>query len=158
VDSKTKVVILSFNHEGITSKCVQSALNFFKSNDIILVHNGSRENSVKILKEEFPNITHLEFRDNKGFSGGANRGINFAFQKTDCQQMLFLSNDTQLTKFTQPTIISEKFLGAPIVELRETGTTHSFGAQVSLKSGRLEHLTLTSETPQQGFYVPGSTF
>src|SRR5258708_3035539 len=96
--SKITVVILSYNHPGITKQCIESALSSFGPREIILVHNGSRRENVEILKVAFPEIRHLEFLDNRGFSGGANRGINFAFKDSEINYILFLSNDTKLSR------------------------------------------------------------
>lgn len=154
--NKTSVVILSYNHPGITKACIESALQFFKPEEIILVHNGSLQKNVIALQENFPQIKHLEFSDNKGFSGGANRGINFAIQN-GVENVLFLSNDTKLTKWNFKTPPEKKFLIAPKVELRETGRTASLGGNVCLKKGKLNHLE-ENEKPTGRFFVPGAAF
>lgn len=159
VDPKTKiaVVILSYNHPGITKQCVESALNFFEPLKLFLVHNGSRQENTDSLKVLFPKIKHLEFSDNKGFSGGANRGINFAFENSETENILFLSNDIKITRWNFISPKSTNFLMAPRIELRDTGRVASLGGSVSLWRGKLSHLTEAKEELGD-FYVPGAAF
>jgi len=156
IEGKTQVVILSYNHPGITKQCIESAFKFFKPTEIILVHNGSRSENVEVLEKEFPEIKHLIFSDNLGYSGGANRGINFAIQR-NAENILFLSNDTKITQWDFKIPTTKKFLMAPKVELRDTGRTHSLGGKVCLTRGVLSHLE-DGDQGQSQFYVPGSAF
>jgi GT2 family glycosyltransferase len=155
-NSKISVVILSYNHPGITKQCVESALSFFENEQIFLVHNGSRLENVSSLKASFPEIHHLDFEDNRGFSGGANRGINFAFENSKMENVLFLSNDTKMSRwdFIPP---EAPFLIAPKVELRDTGRVASLGGNVCLWRGILNHLQ-ENEKSKSNFYVPGAAF
>jgi GT2 family glycosyltransferase len=177
-------VILSYNHEGLTSKCVRSVLVHFKSHGpVYVVHNGTRTEARKKIEEEFPAETFPQLRHvilpvNLQFSGGANAGLEEAFND-GADSVLFLSNDTQLTRFDLEALENHihgnpAFLLAPQIEKRDTGMLDSFGAAVDLSSGKLEHLKdidaprkfFGRDTAVQGlrgaraarFYVPGAAF
>jgi len=160
-------VILSYNHSEITTRCLHSVLNHTeKFKTIYLVHNGSQEKNVRDLQTLFPGVRHVLLSRNKGFSGGANAGLDLAFTN-GARQVLFTTNDTELQKFElnlssqlQNTVL------CPRIEKRKTGVVDSFGGHVDLWSGRLDHLkNPMSDTVDRTFimrsrrfYVPGTAF
>jgi GT2 family glycosyltransferase len=150
-----KVVVLSFNHAGITKDCLLSVLNLFNPVDVFLVHNGSKATSIDELKLAFPQIHHLILEKNLGFSGGANFGFKNVFD-LGADRVLFLSNDTKLKKFSKQ---NQGDLIALDIELRSTKRRHSFGGMVNFSKGLLSHITTLEDHSQDPhFYVPGSAF
>lgn len=75
------VVIPMYNSEKTVERCLQSVINQTYSNiEIILVDNGSTDNTVNIAKKyslECDRI-HLLYEKNKGVSNARNRGIEQA--------------------------------------------------------------------------------
>jgi GT2 family glycosyltransferase len=68
-------------------KCDYPCLN------IIVVDNGSTNDSVKRIKAAHPDITLLENSENLGFAGGNNVGIRYALAQND-DFLWLLNNDT----------------------------------------------------------------
>src|SRR5438874_338596 len=102
-------VILSFNHPELTTRCVTSVLEHFGSSEpVYLVHNGSEKASLEILRQHFPQVHHIELSENRGFSGGANRGLGAAF-RDGAQTVIFLTNDTTLEKIPNRGMLTETF-------------------------------------------------
>lgn len=58
--------------------------------DIILVDNGSSDESVAFVQEHFPEVRIHRFRENVGFCGGVNAGIRMA----ETPYVILLNNDT----------------------------------------------------------------
>jgi len=50
---------------------------------------------LNLLKAEFPTLTYIESKINKGFSGGCNIGIKYALEKKT-EYVLLLNNDTEV--------------------------------------------------------------
>lgn len=151
-----QIVILSYNHPEITARCVLSARSFYRSEDILLVHNGSEKVFCQELRERFPDIEHLELKKNKGFSGGANAGLIRGFQKSDW--VLFLTNDTQIKvpTYSPPAIPG---LYAPRIWRRQTDKMDSWGGYFKPFIGKLWHATLFKRKVSRSFfYVPGTAF
>jgi len=71
----------------------------YRALDILLVDNGSTDDSFKHLKESFPEIEFLQTGDNLGYAGGNNRGIKRALAH-DPKYILILNNDTVLDSET----------------------------------------------------------
>jgi len=150
----TCIGILSFNHPEITKRAVHSALKF--SYPVILLHNGSQKKFVDSLIQEFPNITHLVFEDNKGYSGGVNRLLEAAFK--NFERILFLTNDTECLKIEKWP--SEKGFYAPKILFRKIDRIDSLGGGFSPIKGKLRHIKNPEEKllKNEYFYVPGTAF
>lgn len=156
--------ILSFNHPQLTAKCVRSVLENVAPQNIILTHNGSREENIKTLMEEFPKIDHLVLNENRGYSGGANATLQYAFQKS--RWLLFLTNDCQL--LNSPAIPHSPGLHAPLIYRRRAGKVDSLGGLFHPLRGRLEHIREIERAQKylnfkkrrwfRQFYVPGTAF
>jgi GT2 family glycosyltransferase len=91
-----KVVIVNYGRAKDTIECIQSVLlNGLNANQIILVDNGSTDDSVKEISHEFPDIDLHLLTQNLGFAGGYNYGIEIAMN-SDAERILLLNNDTVL--------------------------------------------------------------
>ena len=151
-------VILSYNHPEITRKCVQSLLDKgVSASSILLFHNGSEKKWLDLLKVEFPKIFHAQNGKNCGFSGGANSALQRAFQNWDW--VYFMTNDTQLLKFSAPLDLVPGFYAPPVWH-RKGQNLDSWGGFLDLQRGRLRHAHVADETPRshEFFYVPGTAF
>lgn len=99
-----KVTIILVNYNGYldTIECIKSLNQLkYRSYNVIIVDNGSTNDSYSILKEYISNNGNDSFRvvkssDNLGFSGGNNIAIEIA-QKENADYVLLLNNDTIVT-------------------------------------------------------------
>lgn len=88
------VILVNYNGYKDTIECVNSLRKINYSNfKIIIVDNGSNDDSLEILKQNLNDCIILECKENRGFSGGNNIGINYAL-KHDAEYILMLNNDT----------------------------------------------------------------
>lgn len=88
------VVVLNWNSPQMTCECLHSLLATtgacFR---IIVVDNGSQDNSVGILREFFPKVEVIANTRNLGFAGGCNVGIRHAMT-AGAEYILLVNNDT----------------------------------------------------------------
>lgn len=159
------VVILSYNHPEITERCVRSVDEFCQKNsksadaihvNKILVHNGSDQKNTDSLKRRFNDWRHLVILENKGFSGGANVGLNAGFEGSDW--VMFLTNDCELESLSIPN--RPGFFAVPI-RLRKTAKFDSLGGIFNPSRAKLRHCWSLAEvkpSPGEFFYVPGTAF
>jgi len=116
---KLSVVILNWNGKNDTLACLTSleqteAPPF----DMIVVDNGSTDDSVVEIAKRFPQITLLETGQNLGYAGGNNVGIEHALkQGTDL--ILLLNNDT---------IVDRHFIAALLKSAQEAPNLGIIGA------------------------------
>lgn len=87
-------VVLTWNDTEMTTKCIDSVFKSdYENLQIVLVDNGSEPPGCPIVKKIFPNITTVQLDENKGFTGGCNRGIEKALEM-DAEYVFLLNNDT----------------------------------------------------------------
>jgi N-acetylglucosaminyl-diphospho-decaprenol L-rhamnosyltransferase len=76
------VIIVSYNTRTYTIKAMQSALNStgFKPGEIevIMVDNNSPDDSVDYTRKHLPEVKIVANKENRGFGGGNNQGVNEA--------------------------------------------------------------------------------
>lgn len=83
----TSVLIVVLNWNGIkdSEKCLPSLLEqTYKDFEILVVDNGSTDNSLKRLRgleEKHDKVTVIDNGYNRGFAGGVNTGITYAIDK-----------------------------------------------------------------------------
>jgi GT2 family glycosyltransferase len=97
-DPKISIVILNWNGKKDTIECLSSLENLNYSNyDIVVVDNGSTDDSIEVIKSNFPNIILIENKKNLGFAEGNNVGVDFAL-KNGADYLFLLNNDTIVDK------------------------------------------------------------
>ena len=103
---KVAVVIPNWNGSDMIAMCLKSLEAQTRAVELVVVDNGSSDDSVKIIKEKFPTVTLLEFNDNAGFAGGVNRGIRYAIEKNFTYIALF-NNDSVADKNWLENLVKE---------------------------------------------------
>jgi GT2 family glycosyltransferase len=92
------IIILNWNTYQYTHNCIISLnYNNFKNFKIIVVDNGSKDNSLDLLKNDFENIKFIKNKINLGFSGGNNIGIRYALSQK-FKYIMLLNNDVEVEK------------------------------------------------------------
>lgn len=88
------VVIVSWNVKDLLIKCLQSVYMLTKELDfeVFVVDNNSKDNTVSMVKDEFPQVNLIANQENLGF-GKAN---NIALKKSRGRYVLLLNPDTEL--------------------------------------------------------------
>jgi GT2 family glycosyltransferase len=88
------IILLNWNGWQDTIECVESCRTLSYPNyRILLVDNGSTDDSEAILRERFPDIEFIQTGANLGFAGGNNVGIRHALAQ-GADYVWLLNNDT----------------------------------------------------------------
>ncbi len=108
---KVAVVVLNWNGAKDTEKCVASLLKQgYKNFHIIIVDNGSSDNSIQILnklaKANPDKISVLKNSRNLGFAGGVNVGIRYALENK-YGSVALLNNDAVAEKSWLSSLVQE---------------------------------------------------
>jgi GT2 family glycosyltransferase len=86
------IIIVSWNVKKDLNRCLESIYQNQPSNifEVIVVDNASSDETVEMLKNEFPHVTIIENSDNRGFAAANNQGI----QITKGKYIFLLNPDT----------------------------------------------------------------
>lgn len=88
------IILVNWNRSKDTLKCIQSIKNSTYPNyNIIVVDNGSCNDSLFELRKNKSDFILLEVGDNLGFTGGNNLGIRYALAH-GADYIFILNNDT----------------------------------------------------------------
>lgn len=88
--NKTTVIIPNYNGMRFLSDCLNALREQVHSFEIIIVDNGSKDESVSYIMEHFPEVNIIELPDNTGFCHAVNVGIKTAVTP----YIILLNNDT----------------------------------------------------------------
>ena len=85
------IIIPHFNGETILTDCLTSlSMTEYSPFEIILVDNGSTDQSVNLVKKKFPAVRVIQNKSNLGYAGGCNAGL----QASTAKYAVLLNNDT----------------------------------------------------------------
>lgn len=108
---KTLVVVVTFNGQNWISKCLDSIRNSSKSVDVIIIDNYSTDDTVKIVRIDYPEMLLVELKKNNGFGKANNIGIKKAIEE-GYDAVFLLNQDAWLEKDTI-SILSQTLLKNP---------------------------------------------
>src|ERR1051325_3079625 len=96
------IVTVNYNQTAVSRDLLLSLRKISYPNvEIIVIDNGSADDSISVLGKEFPEIQLIKTNQNLGFAGGNNVGIRVS--KGD--YLLLLNNDVEVTPgFLEPLV------------------------------------------------------
>jgi hypothetical protein len=89
---RAAVVVPNWNGAQFLGECLTSLQNQSQSAELIVVDGGSRDGSVELVRQRYPDVTLLSLPTNLGFAGAVNRGIEHAI-RDDAEYVALLNND-----------------------------------------------------------------
>ncbi|MCB1066596.1 MAG: glycosyltransferase family 2 protein [Simkania sp.] len=93
INDEPYIIILNWNGKQDTLDCLESLTHVKAPHQIIVVDNGSTDDSVQAISTAFPLILLIETGENLGYAEGNNVGIREAL-KLGATHLLILNNDT----------------------------------------------------------------
>ena len=89
-----EISIITINYNGIKDTCelIESLPLEDDSLEVIVVDNASKEDEATIIEQRYPQVKVIRSKENLGFAGGNNLGIQVARGK----YFFFINNDTLL--------------------------------------------------------------
>ena len=114
-------VILNWNNAPDTLACLESVSELrYPNYSVLVVDNGSTDDSVAQISQQFPGIEVLETGVNLGYAGGNNVGIRHALQQGP-DYICVLNNDT---------IVASSFLQALVDEAENSADVGMVGPKM----------------------------
>ncbi len=88
------IIILNWNGGEETLACLASLRAATYPAHVLVVDNGSQDDSLAQIAAGFPEVAVLPLGSNHGFSAGVNRGIELALAR-GAEYVLLLNNDSR---------------------------------------------------------------
>ena len=147
--------VLNWNGRDLTLDCLSSLEKITYPNvKVYVIDNGSSDNSVTEIRNQFPDYEIIGLPENYGFARGNNAGFELVKQKAD--YTIFLNNDT---------IVDPNFV-EPLINAMESNSTVKQstpkifyadnldyiwfgGGKVSLWAGWIRHLGIRQKDSMQ---------
>jgi hypothetical protein len=102
-EPQVSVIILNWNGRDLLRRYLPSVIAHSPAPvaEVIVADNGSTDDSLAVLRDEFPTVRCLPFADNLGFAGGYNK----ALQEVHTPYTVLLNSDVAVTEgWLQPLI------------------------------------------------------
>lgn len=90
--TKIAIVIPNWNGAEFLRDCLTSLQRQTQKALIVVVDNGSKDESVEIIQKNFPDVILLKNPKNLGFAGGVNTGIRYALEN-EADMVALFNND-----------------------------------------------------------------
>jgi GT2 family glycosyltransferase len=148
---KVSIIILNWNGLEDTSECLRSVLDLdYDNREVIVLDNGSKDDSVKSLTSRFPSILMMANKENVGFAKGNNQAIEYALSR-GAEYVWLLNNDTVTQPDTLSRLVSaaespEIGLASPVIHFHEAGGAIQFcGSRIEWRKQRIRHFERLEE-------------
>lgn len=142
------IIIVNYNVKNLLRKCLQTieASEGDFGYQVIVVDNNSPDDSVAMVKTEFPSVSLIANKDNPGYSAANNQGMTDlgVYSDTPPRYTLLLNPDTELP----PTALQDT-----ITFMDQNPSIGVMGPKLLLPSGELDAACRRSfPTPEVSFY------
>lgn len=163
-DPEVYILLLNWNGWQDTIKCLNSLQKLdYPSFRVVVVDNGSINNSLTQIRAAFPNIAIIEAGRNLGFAGGCNLGIKHALRK-EALYVWLLNNDTEVDPQALRTLIETAeadpeigAVGSAIYSMTEPEQLQAWGGgYVNFLLGRSRHFTAPAVNERLHFITAAS--
>ena len=110
------ISIITINYNGVKNTCelIDTLPLEDESIEVIVVDNASKEDEATLIEQRYPQVKVIRSKENLGFAGGNNLGIQAARGK----YLFFLNNDTLLEERGKRLEVREIF--QPLIDRLES--------------------------------------
>ena len=94
MESEVAVVIINWKLPQKTMACLHSLTQLEMPHYVVVVDNGSDDQSAMLIQQAFPHIMLIQLAKNIGFGAACNVAIEHILKNSSCNYILLLNNDT----------------------------------------------------------------
>ena len=163
-----KILILNWNGKHLLKPCLGSVTSIdYPNYSVMVIDNGSVDDSVKMVNDNFPEVDILELKKNYGFAGGYNRCFT-QLKDNNSEFVLLLNNDTEVDSNILSSFIQAKdkygeinLYGGKIFYQKNPRIIWYAGGNVNLKYFKISHRGIRQtdsaeySKPMQTDYITG---
>jgi GT2 family glycosyltransferase len=132
------VLIVNHNTSGVLAQCLRALEPGTKLGlEVVVVDNASKDDTIQMLRRDFPSARLVESGGNRGFGAG----VNLAARRTEREFLLVLNPDC----FIEP-----DSLWRLAASLRNDAHLGFVGPRIDLESGAVDHASLRADPDPLG--------
>jgi GT2 family glycosyltransferase len=147
VTSKIAVVVLCYNGVDLTIECLESLeRQEFTDFEIIMVDNGSKDETIQIVSKKFPQALWVKNSENLGYALGNNKGFEYALDR-GVEAVFLVNNDTRLHPSCVAALINTLqsdseigIIGPMVYTWDQNRTISSAGGEVNWKKAYADNI------------------
>src|SRR5262245_51334937 len=88
------IIVLTYRMRDVVRNCIRSLFSLTYPNyRLAIVDNGSSDGTEEMIRNEFPELALIQTGSNLGYTGGNNKGIEYAIER-GAEYVLILNPDT----------------------------------------------------------------
>jgi GT2 family glycosyltransferase len=93
------VLVLTYNNKHLLDDSVSSYLkNDYPNFKVVVIDNGSDDGTKEYVEKNFSRAEVIRIEKNRGYSGGFNFGLDYAFKQKGADYVLITNNDVKADK------------------------------------------------------------
>lgn len=155
------IIILNWNNARDTVSCLDSLAQLdYPDPWIIVVDNGSSDDSVARIRAAYPSVTLIETGVNLGYAGGNNVGVKHALS-AGANYVCILNNDVVVESgFLAPMLAAmdaddQAGVATPLIEdMHDPGVAWTLGAMIDWRNGSVQRLHTERSTAELKNLLP----
>lgn len=151
---RVAIIVLNYNGADCLIDCLRSLCALqYQEKEIIVVDNGSTDNSLSVAQRAFPQCLYKENKENKGFAGGMNVGIREALRRGAEYCWLFNSDaKAEPDALNHLILAAEKYQDAGLLSPR---IISSLSGRPWFLSGKIEYyrMRVVHSTPSRASLI-----
>ncbi len=108
IKGKIGIVIVNYNGANYQNDALRTIhASTYKNFEVIIVDSASKDNSIELACDEYPQIHFLLQDENVGVAKGNNIGIKYAIDELDSEYVLLINNDIELDEHVLERLIEK---------------------------------------------------
>lgn len=108
IKGKIGIVIVNYNGANYQNDALRTIyVSTYKNFEVIIVDSASKDNSIELARNEYPQIHFLLQDENVGVAKGNNIGIRYAIDELDSEYVLLINNDIELDEHVLERLIEK---------------------------------------------------
>ena len=124
-------VVVSWNTAALLRECLMALTGEDPAEalGVVCVDNGSADESVALVRREFPAVAVIANHDNRGFAAACNQGITLALEQQRAEYVALVNSDV---------VVTPAALRALVTRMVDAPRVAAVGPALRLADGRLQ--------------------